>query len=92
MGQADPLVTWKHYARLFDRLEVAGRIRDAQASLDRAEASPSTASAPPRSPSTRLGVVGAALDDVADLAAKVYNDLSTSRSPLTGQKGGGAAS
>jgi integrase len=34
MGQADPLVTWKHYARLFDRSEVAVRIRDAQASLD----------------------------------------------------------
>jgi integrase len=34
MGQADPLVTWKHYARLFDRSEVASRIRDAQASLD----------------------------------------------------------
>lgn len=34
MGQSDPHVTGKHYARLFDRSNVAGRIREAQASLD----------------------------------------------------------
>ena len=34
MGQSDPHVTWKHYARLFDRSNVAGRIREAQASLE----------------------------------------------------------
>jgi integrase len=34
MGQADPGVTWKHYARLFDRSDVHARIRAAQASLD----------------------------------------------------------
>jgi integrase len=33
MGQADPGVTWKHYARLFDRSDVNARIRAAQASL-----------------------------------------------------------
>jgi integrase len=32
MGQADPLVTWKHYLKLFDRSKVADRIRAAQAS------------------------------------------------------------
>jgi integrase len=35
MGQADPGVTWKHYARLFDRSDVHMRVRAAQASLDR---------------------------------------------------------
>jgi integrase len=34
MGQADPGVTWKHYARLFDRSDVDARVRAAQASLD----------------------------------------------------------
>jgi hypothetical protein len=34
MGQSDPLTTWKHYLRLFDRTEVEDRIRQAQASLD----------------------------------------------------------
>ena len=34
MGQADPGVTWKHYARLFDRSDVEARVRAAQASLD----------------------------------------------------------
>jgi hypothetical protein len=34
MGQADPGVTWKHYARLFDRSDVDKRVRDAQASLE----------------------------------------------------------
>jgi integrase len=33
MGQADPGVTWKHYARLFDRSDVNARVRAAQASL-----------------------------------------------------------
>lgn len=33
MGQADPGVTWKHYARLFDRSDVEARVRAAQASL-----------------------------------------------------------
>jgi integrase len=33
MGQADPGVTWKHYARLFDRSDVDARVRAAQASL-----------------------------------------------------------
>jgi integrase len=32
MGQADPLVTWRHYLRLFDRSKVAERIRAAQTS------------------------------------------------------------
>jgi integrase len=34
MGQADPGVTWRHYARLFDRSDVDARVRAAQASLD----------------------------------------------------------
>ena len=34
MGQADPGVTWKHYARLFDRSDVESRVRAVQASLD----------------------------------------------------------
>jgi integrase len=34
MGQADPGVTWKHYARLYDRSDVNARVRAAQASLD----------------------------------------------------------
>lgn len=34
MGQADAGVTWKHYARLFDRSDVEARVRAAQASLD----------------------------------------------------------
>lgn len=34
MGQADPGVTWRHYARLFDRSDVEARARAAQASLD----------------------------------------------------------
>ena len=38
MGQADPGVTWKHYARLFDRSDVEARVRAAQASLSDAEA------------------------------------------------------
>lgn len=33
MGQADPGVTWRHYARLFDRSDVDARVRAAQASL-----------------------------------------------------------
>jgi integrase len=33
MGQADAGVTWKHYARLFDRSDVNARVRAAQASL-----------------------------------------------------------
>jgi hypothetical protein len=33
MGQSDPGVTWKHYARLFDRSDVEARVRAAQASL-----------------------------------------------------------
>jgi integrase len=33
MGQGDPGVTWKHYARLFDRSDVHARVRAAQASL-----------------------------------------------------------
>jgi len=33
MGQADPNVTWKHYAKLFDPSDVAARVRAAQASL-----------------------------------------------------------
>jgi len=33
MGQADPGVTWKHYARPFDRSDVEARVRAAQASL-----------------------------------------------------------
>ena len=32
MGQADAGVTWKHYARLFDRSDVEARVRAAQAS------------------------------------------------------------
>jgi integrase len=34
MGQSDPGVTWKHYARLFDRSDVEARVRAAQASID----------------------------------------------------------
>jgi integrase len=34
MGQSDPLTTWRHYLRLFDRSKVAERIREAQSSLD----------------------------------------------------------
>lgn len=34
MGQADPNVTWKHYAKLFDPSDVAARVRAAQASLE----------------------------------------------------------
>jgi integrase len=33
MGQADAGVTWRHYARLFDRSDVEARVRAAQASL-----------------------------------------------------------
>ena len=33
MGQADPGVTWKHYARPFDRSDLEARVRAAQASL-----------------------------------------------------------
>lgn len=33
MGQADPGVTWRHYARLFERSDVDARVRAAQASL-----------------------------------------------------------
>ena len=35
MGQSDPLVTWKHYLKLFDRSDVAARVRAAQESLSR---------------------------------------------------------
>lgn len=34
MGQADARVTWKHYAKLFDRSDVNARVRAAQSSLD----------------------------------------------------------
>jgi hypothetical protein len=34
MGQKDPYVTWKHYAKLFDRSKVNDRIREAQESID----------------------------------------------------------
>jgi integrase len=34
MGQKDPGVTWKHYARLFDKSDVAARVRAAQSSID----------------------------------------------------------
>jgi integrase len=34
MGQKDPQVTWKHYARLFDRSKVNDRIRAAQQSIE----------------------------------------------------------
>jgi integrase len=34
MGQKDPQVTWKHYARLFDRTKVNERIRAAQESIE----------------------------------------------------------
>jgi len=34
MGQADPLVTWKHYLKLFDRSKVNERIRAAQESIE----------------------------------------------------------
>jgi integrase len=34
MGQADAGVTWKHYARLFDRSDVNARVRAAQAPLE----------------------------------------------------------
>jgi integrase len=33
MGQSDPGLTWKHYARLFDRSDAEARVRAAQASL-----------------------------------------------------------
>jgi len=33
IGKADPGVTWKHYARLFDRSDVNIRVRAAQASI-----------------------------------------------------------
>jgi integrase len=33
MGQKDALVTWKHYARLFDRSDVNKRVRAAQGSI-----------------------------------------------------------
>ncbi len=33
MGQSDPLVTWRHYLKLFDRSDVAARVRAAQESL-----------------------------------------------------------
>jgi integrase len=39
MGQADPLVTWKHYLKLFDRSKVADRIRAAQTEALAEEAS-----------------------------------------------------
>jgi integrase len=39
MGQADPLVTWKHYLKLFDRSKVADRIRAAQTEALAGEAS-----------------------------------------------------
>jgi integrase len=38
MGQADPLVTWKHYLKLFDRTKVNERIRAAQESIELGEA------------------------------------------------------
>jgi integrase len=34
MGQADPLVTWRHYVKLFDRSRVNERIREAQQSIE----------------------------------------------------------
>jgi integrase len=34
MGQADPLVTWKHYLKMFDRSKVNERIRAAQESIE----------------------------------------------------------
>ena len=34
IGQANPHVTWKHYAKLYDRSNVNDRVRAAQASLD----------------------------------------------------------
>jgi hypothetical protein len=34
MGQSDPGVTWRHYARLFDPADVNARVRAAQASLE----------------------------------------------------------
>jgi integrase len=37
MGQSDPNVTWRHYARLFDPTKVAERVRAAQASLTTGE-------------------------------------------------------
>ncbi len=37
MGQSDPGVTWRHYARLFDRSDVNARVRAAQASLTDAQ-------------------------------------------------------
>jgi nitrate reductase assembly molybdenum cofactor insertion protein NarJ len=33
MGQADPLMTWRHYLKLFDRSKVNERIRAAQESV-----------------------------------------------------------
>jgi integrase len=37
MGQADPLVTWKHYLKLFDRSKVNEKIRAAQESIELGE-------------------------------------------------------
>ena len=34
MGQKDPSVTWKHYARLFNPTDVAARVRAAQESIE----------------------------------------------------------
>jgi hypothetical protein len=34
MGQDDPLTTWKHYLKLFDRSKVNERIRAAQESIE----------------------------------------------------------
>jgi integrase len=34
MGHKDALVTWKHYARLFDRSDVNARVRAAQSSIE----------------------------------------------------------
>jgi hypothetical protein len=34
MGQADPLVTWRHYLKVFDRSKVNERIRAAQESIE----------------------------------------------------------
>jgi hypothetical protein len=34
MGQSDPHITWRHYARLFDPSDVAARVRAAQESIE----------------------------------------------------------
>jgi integrase len=34
MGQKDALVTWRHYARLFDKSDVNARVRAAQSSIE----------------------------------------------------------